>query len=98
MKDIAADETRSGRHAGRKACGKAEADDSFASSCDRLPEEPLELFCLTAPCDGSDTSGSRSDAGFDTESCRGDDESRGSPLLAHIPTRTEVALATLRLR
>jgi hypothetical protein len=60
-----------------------------------------ELFEPPSICSaghGSDAVRSRRDTGFDTESCRGDDESRGSPLLAHIPTRIEVALATLRLR
>ncbi len=98
MHHLAADDAGSGYQARCQTGGKAETNDSFASFCDRLPEAPLELFCRPAPCNGSDTSGSRSDAGFGTESCRGDDESRGSPLLAHIPTRTEVVLAPLKFR
>ncbi len=52
---------------------------------------------VAAAGDRSDVGRSRGDAGLGAQARDGDDETRGRSL-AHIPTRTDLALAAFRLR
>jgi len=98
MEDLAADKTRSGRHTRRKACGNAEADDGLASLGNRMLDELFKPRSVPSPGHGSDAGRSRRDLGLEAETSRGDDEARRFPPQAHIPTRTVLVLAALRLR
>ena len=98
MEDLVADQTRSGHHSRHKAGGNADADDGLASLGYRMLDEPHKTRSVTSPGHGSDVGRSRGDTGLGAETRGGDDEARRLPLQAHIPTRTVLALAALRLR
>ena len=98
MHHFAADDAGSCSHMGVETGGETEADESFASVRDRSPKLVLELVSSPAARNGSDARRARKNASLGAESRCHDDKSRGSQRLAHIPTRTELVLAALRLR
>ena len=62
----------------------------------QLPGEVVQSGRIAPACDGSDTSRPRRNARLGAQAGRGNDEA--NPLVAHIPAKTEVVLAALRLR
>lgn len=98
MHHFAANDAGSRNHVRGQTSGKTEADESFTSFRDRSPELFLELIRSSTARNGSHTRGACNNASFGAESRCHDDKSRGSQLLAHMPTRTELVLAAFRLR
>src|SRR6476469_2472865 len=94
--DLAANEASPSGVLRCKTGGDTEADYGLAALGGPLPGEVVQSGRIVPACDGSDASRPRRNARLGTQAARGNDEAR--PLVAHIPAKTEVVLAALRLR
>src|SRR6476660_10341326 len=93
--DLAADEAGPSGVLRCKTGGDTEADYGLGALGGQLPGEVVQSGRIAPACDGSDASRPRRYARLGAQAARGNDEARS--LIAHIPAKTEVVLAALRL-